>query len=95
MAYELDARGTQGREAEGGITPSPRRVRGSPKAHRAARGTNFNETDRRMKMDNEKKESAIVGCATIAIVFGFLATVATNLWLTWRICRAVEAILAK
>ena len=46
-------------------------------------------------MDNEKKESAIVGCATIAIVFGFLATVATNLWLTWRIWRAVEAILAK
>ena len=46
-------------------------------------------------MDNEKKESAIVGCLTMAIVFGFLATVATNLWLTWRICRAVEAILAK
>lgn len=46
-------------------------------------------------MNDKKKESVIVGCATIAIVFGFLATVATNLWLTWRIFRAVEAILAK
>lgn len=46
-------------------------------------------------MDDEKEESAIVGCATIAIVFGFLASVATELWLTWRICRVVEAILAK
>ena len=66
-----------------------------PVPARGARNSPFNETNRRMKMDNEKKESAIVGCATIAIVFGFLATVATNLWLTWRICRAVEAILAK
>ena len=46
-------------------------------------------------MNEAKKESAVVGCVTIAIVFGFLATVATNLWLTWRIFRAVEAILAK
>ena len=46
-------------------------------------------------MDDEKKESVIVGCVTMAIVFGFLASVATELWLTWRICRAVEAILAK
>ena len=46
-------------------------------------------------MDDKEKESAIVGCATIAIVFGFLASVATELWLTWRIYRAVEAILAK
>ena len=46
-------------------------------------------------MDDEKKESDIVGCATMAIVFGFLASVATELWLTWRIYRAIEAILAK
>ena len=59
MAYELDARGTQGREAEGGITPSPRRVRGSPKAHRAAWGTNFNETER-SKSEMSKEEEKVL-----------------------------------
>lgn len=46
-------------------------------------------------MSEEKKESMLVGCATIAILAGIVSAVAANLWLTWRICRAVEAILAK
>ena len=46
-------------------------------------------------MNEEKKENAIAGCATVAVLIGIVGTVAANLWLTWRICRAVEAILAK
>ena len=52
-------------------------------------------TNKEQNMSEEKKESMLVGCATIAILAGIVSAVAANLWLTWRICRAVEAILAK
>ena len=47
----------------------------------------------RWTKDTAKHDKA--ECANaIAIVFGFLATVSVNLWLTWRMCRVIEAILA-
>ena len=51
---------------------------------------------RKEKRMNEKDdEYAAAGCVAIMALFGKIAIIATNLWLMWRICRAVEAILAK
>ena len=46
-------------------------------------------------MNAEKNESKIAGCAGAVMLIGFVVVSGLNLWLTWRICRAVEAILAK
>ena len=46
-----------------------------------------------MRMD-EKKLDKGTACAIAIIVFGFLATVAMNLWMTWRLFRLFEVLLS-
>lgn len=44
---------------------------------------------------DEENQNKITGCVSAVIMIVFAVVSALNLWLTWRICHAVEAILAK
>ena len=46
-----------------------------------------------MKMS--KETDTLAGCASAVYMTCLFIMAVVNLWLTWRICRAVEAILAK